>query len=130
VNDLRGLAWRRRGHFSAFRQRLFGGDETVTKVLGRIGLVVVLVALTSAGAAFAGNTPSECTYHPEKCKTVVQGVKVVKGVTSTPAPKVTVAGSTGLPFTGTDVTLLLVGGAVFGLVGFGMRRSGRDRNDS
>lgn len=96
------------------------------------GLVAVLATLALSGTALAANDPANCTYHPEKCKQVatkvVKGTTEVKEATTAPTPAVATAGSAGLPFTGVDVTLLLAGGALFGLIGFGIRRSGIDKS--
>ena len=86
-----------------------------------VGVVVVLTALILSMTALAGNDPTKCVYHPEDCnKVVVQGAAAGKAVAATPAA--------GLPFTGADVTFLVAGGLLFGLVGFGIRRSGRNKS--
>jgi hypothetical protein len=84
-----------------------------------IGIVVLMAALLLSGAALAGdNDTANCTYNPTECDVVVKG----SNTTTSPAA----VKSDDLPFTGVDVTLLVGGGALLGLLGFAMHRAGRD----
>lgn len=76
---------------------------------------VLLVALALAPLATAGNGTSQAGYGGESA---VQVALVESAQASS-------AGS--LPVTGTDLGLAVAGGVVLLLVGFGMRRLGRQR---
>jgi hypothetical protein len=84
----------------------------------KTAIVCVGMCLLLAGSALA-DTANDTTVQGYGGKPkVAAAVAEVK-------PSSTGAGS--LPFTGTDVTLLLVGGAAIGIVGFGIRRASRSR---
>jgi hypothetical protein len=92
--------------------------------LYRLGSIVAAVALALPAVALADdNDSANCTYNPTECNTVVANATA----SQSPKPRAAVA-SDGLPFTGTDVSLLLAGGGLLGLLGFGMRRAGRDES--
>jgi hypothetical protein len=92
--------------------------------LYRLGSIVAAVALALPAVALADdNDSADCTYNPTTCNIVVANSRASQA----PKPRATVAsGADGLPFTGTDVSLLLAGGGLLGLLGFAMRRAGRD----
>lgn len=85
------------------------------KRLYLVSVALLLVALALAPPATAGNGTSEAGYGGESA---VQ-VALVKGAQASSA------GS--LPVTGVDLGLAVAGGVVLLLVGFGMRRLGRQR---
>ncbi|HWQ23598.1 MAG TPA: hypothetical protein VNK94_05800 [Gaiellaceae bacterium] len=78
-------------------------------------MALLLVALALSPLATAGNGTSEAGYGGESA---VQVALVESAQASS-------AGS--LPVTGTDLGLAVAGGVVLLLVGFGMRRLGRQR---
>jgi hypothetical protein len=79
------------------------------------------IALVLAGSAFAGG--SLTSGYGGKASGVQAEVK--SAVKSAPAHAV--AART-LPFTGVDLTLIVAGGFVLLLAGFGLRRAGRERS--
>jgi hypothetical protein len=80
-----------------------------------VSVALLLVALALSPLATAGNGTSEAGYGGESA---VQVALVESAQASS-------AGS--LPVTGTDLGLAVAGGVVLLLVGFGMRRLGRQR---
>jgi hypothetical protein len=83
----------------------------------KFALVVVFVALlVSAGAAWAGNGPSNAVYGNP-------AVKIVKAAAVKPAQS-----SGTLPFTGMDLSIAIVGGVALLGTGLALRRASRRNN--
>ena len=88
-------------------------------------LTVIIGALVVPGAAFASGSSTCQSYNPQLCTVVSSGSATTPNVQATTTS--TSAGSTGtLPFTGLDVGLLVVGGAVLLGAGLIVRRFSRE----
>jgi hypothetical protein len=87
-------------------------------------LAVVAVALTFTASAFAG---SLTTAYAGKASGAQGAVKATVAKSQPAVSKV--AGKTAgtLPFTGVDLTVIVVGGTALLLVGFGLRRAARNK---
>ncbi len=101
----------------------------------RLMIIAVLVAAFTAPSAMAGpgnaNQTAKAGYGGLGKIQAVLGSKAKTTKKSVAAPKVastspTVAQSGALPFTGTDLGLLVLGGALLMVIGFGVRRTSRD----
>ena len=87
-------------------------------------LACVIGALAVAPAALADSSTVLGGYGSNGAKAVIKvPVTQVKGVTAAKAPTTTTATASGtLPFTGSDLTLFVVGGVLLVGLGVGLRR--------
>jgi hypothetical protein len=88
-----------------------------------VHIVAIAVALAFAASALAGS--SLTSTYGGKAAGVQATVKGAVTKTTRPAVKGSTAGT--LPFTGLDLTLIVVGGIVLLVAGAGMRRAGRNK---
>ena len=87
--------------------------------LGLPVLVALLLVVVGVQGAFA-KTPNQVQYN---------GVKGIKTSTTKPAPLDTAKTSGTLPFTGVDLAVVSIGGALVLMGGVGLRRFGRKSSD-
>jgi hypothetical protein len=99
---------------------------SVKKVIST-GIVVAalgLVPMASAGSSLLSGYGSPWS----KPIVVVQGVSTSTATSKSASPKVTSNGPARLPFTGVDLAVFVAAGAGLVIVGFGVRKLGRDEN--
>jgi hypothetical protein len=91
-------------------------------------LIVMSVALlVSAGAAWAGNGPSNSVYDDPAVK-LVKAAKVTAAVQPAVAAVQPAQASETLPFTGMDLSIALIGGVALLGTGVALRRASRRRD--
>jgi hypothetical protein len=88
-------------------------------------LAAIIGALAVPGAAFASGSSTCQSYNAQLCTVVGSGTANTTAVQATTTSTTTSSAST-LPFTGLDVGLLVVGGAVLLGAGLVVRRFSRE----
>ncbi|MEI7761122.1 MAG: hypothetical protein WCJ67_10210 [Thermoleophilia bacterium] len=90
-----------------------------------VTVVVTVVALMAAQAAFAGGSTVLNGYGSSSAKPTIE---VKSAVVKESKPAATVVKADTLPFTGTDLGGIAIAGVALVGLGFGLRRVGRDKN--